>query len=141
MSDAALCCGLSVSVKEDTVEPTDQTSSRTGSKRVAIYARVSTFDQSCEPQLRDLREYLAARGWQAVEYVDQGVSGARDRRPALDKLLAAVKRRQIDVVVVAAFDRFGRSVHHLVECLEVFRHYNVEFISLRESIDTGTPLG
>jgi DNA invertase Pin-like site-specific DNA recombinase len=110
-------------------------------KRVAVYARVSTFDQSCEPQLRDLREYVAARGWQAVEYIDQGVSGTRDRRPGLDKLLAAVKRRQVDVVVVAAFDRFGRSVRHLVECLELFRHYGVEFISLREAIDTGSPLG
>ena len=77
--------------------------------RAALYARVSTADQSCEPQLRDLRQYVAARGWDAVEYVDQGVSGAKDRRPALDRLLAAVKARKVDVVVVAAFDRFGRS--------------------------------
>jgi DNA invertase Pin-like site-specific DNA recombinase len=110
-------------------------------KRVAVYARVSTLDQSCEPQLRDLREYVVARGWLAVEYIDQGVSGARDRRPALDKLLAAVKARKVDVVVVAAFDRFGRSVRHLVETLELFRHYGVEFVSLREAIDTGSPLG
>jgi DNA invertase Pin-like site-specific DNA recombinase len=110
-------------------------------KRVAIYARVSTFDQSCEAQLRDVREYVAARGWQAIEHVDRGVSGAKDRRPGLDKLLAAVKARKVDVVVVAAFDRFGRSVRHLVECLDLFRHLGVEFVSLREQIDTGSPLG
>src|SRR5438552_13347785 len=110
-------------------------------KRVAVYARVSTGDQSCEPQLRDLREYVAARGWQAEEYVDVGVSGARQRRPALDRLLGAVKARRVDVVVVAAFDRMGRSVRHLVETLDLFRHLGVEFISLREQIDTGSPLG
>src|SRR5437870_7912310 len=110
-------------------------------RRVAVYARVSTGDQSCEPQLRDLREYVAARGWQAEEYVDVGVSGARQRRPALDRLLAAVKARRVDIVVVAAFDRFGRSVRHLVETLGLFRHLGVEFISLREQIDTGSPLG
>jgi len=110
-------------------------------KRVAVYARVSTADQCCEPQLLDLREYVAARGWRAVEFVDQGVSGARDRRPALDRLLAEVKARKVDVVVVAAFDRFGRSVRHLVETLELFRHLGVEFVSLREQIDTGSPLG
>jgi DNA invertase Pin-like site-specific DNA recombinase len=102
---------------------------------------VSTADQSCEPQLHDLREYVSARGWKAVEYVDNGVSGARDRRPALDRLLAAVKARKVDVVVVAAFDRFGRSVRHLVETLDLFRHLGVEFISLREQVDTGSPLG
>src|SRR5213080_2655194 len=110
-------------------------------KRVAVYARVSTGDQSCEPQLRDLREYVAARGWRAAEFIDQGVSGAKDRRPGLDRLLAAVKARKVDVVVVAAFDRFGRSVRHLVETLDLFRHLGVEFISLREQIDTGSPLG
>jgi DNA invertase Pin-like site-specific DNA recombinase len=110
-------------------------------KRVAVYARVSTGDQSCGPQLRDLREYVAARGWEAAEYVDVGVSGARQRRPALDRLLAAVKARRVDVVVVAAFDRFGRSVRHLVETLDLFRHLGVEFVSLREQIDTGSPLG
>src|SRR5437016_573946 len=109
--------------------------------RAALYARVSTADQSCEPQLQDLRQYVGARGWEAVEYVDAGVSGAKDRRPALDRLMAAVKARKVDVVVVAAFDRFGRSVPHLVASLELFRHLGVEFISLREAIDTGSPLG
>jgi DNA invertase Pin-like site-specific DNA recombinase len=110
--------------------------------RVAVYTRVSTTEQTCENQLRDLRDYCRARGWSdAREYVDTGVSGTKDRRPALDQLMAAVKGRKVDVVVVAAFDRFGRSVPHLVESLELFRHLGVEFISLREQIDTGSPLG
>jgi predicted site-specific integrase-resolvase len=111
------------------------------SKRVAIYARVSTMDQTCEPQLRDLRAYVTARSWQAIEFVDQGVSGTKEKRPGLDRLLREVKARRIDVVVVAAFDRFSRSVRHLVETLELFRHLGVEFVSLREQIDTGSPLG
>jgi DNA invertase Pin-like site-specific DNA recombinase len=111
-------------------------------KRVAIYARVSTTDQTCDNQLRDLHEYCRARGWnQVTEYVDEGVSGTTDRRQALDQLMTAVRGRRVDVVVVAAFDRFGRSVRHLVETLELFRHLDVEFISLREQIDTGSPLG
>src|SRR5438552_8883124 len=111
-------------------------------KRVALYCRVSTSDQTCDNQLRDLREYCRARGWTDVrEFMDTGVSGTKERRPALDKLMAEVKARRVDVVVVAAFDRFGRSVRHLVEALELFRHLGVEFISLREQIDTGTSLG
>jgi DNA invertase Pin-like site-specific DNA recombinase len=110
--------------------------------RVAIYARVSTSEQTTANQLRDLQEYARARGWHQVsEYVDTGISGTVDRRPALDELMTAVKRRRIDIVVVAAFDRFGRSVRHLVETLELFRHLDVEFVSLREQIDTGSPLG
>src|SRR3989440_12125247 len=111
-------------------------------KRVAIYARVSTTDQTCDNQLRDLRDYCRARGWTDVrEFIDTGISGTKERRPALDKLMAEVKGRHVDVVVVAAFDRFGRSVRHLVETLELLRHLDVEFISLREQIDTGSPLG
>src|SRR5215472_5798681 len=77
---------------------------------------------------------MAARGWQAIEFVDQGVSGTKEKRPALDRLLREVKARRIDVVVVAAFDRFSRSVRHLIETLELFRHLGVEFMSLREQI-------
>ncbi len=76
-------------------------------KRVALYCRVSTTDQTCDNQLRDLRDYCRARGWEQVtEYVDQGISGTRERRPALDGMMAEVKARRVDVVVVAAFDRF-----------------------------------
>ena len=111
-------------------------------KRVAIYARVSTSDQTCDNQLHDLRDYCRARGWTDVrEFVDTGISGTKERRPALDKLMVEVKARRIDVVVVAAFDRFGRSVRHLVEALDLFHHLGVEFISLREHVDTGSALG
>src|SRR5437899_2382709 len=111
-------------------------------KRVACYLRVSTNEQTVENQRNDVRTYCKARGWDNVtEYSDSGISGLRDRRPGLDHLLTDVKARRVDVVVVAAFDRFGRSVRHLVETLELFRHLDVEFISLREQIDTGSPLG
>src|SRR5437870_7539526 len=111
-------------------------------KRVALYCRVSTTDQTCDNQLRDLRDYCRARGWtEVVEYVDHGISGTKERRPALDKMMAEVKARRVDVVVVAAFDRFGRSVRHLVEALDLFHHLGVEFISLREQVDTGSALG
>ena len=111
-------------------------------KRVALYCRVSTSDQTCDNQLRDLRDYCRARGWTDVEeFIDTGISGTKERRPALDRMMVEVKARRVDVVVVAAFDRFGRSVRHLVEALELFRHLGVEFISLREQIDTGTSLG
>src|SRR5437773_4017849 len=111
-------------------------------KRVAIYARVSTSDQTCENQLNDLREYCRARGWTDVrEFIDTGISGTKERRPALDRMMVEVKAKRVDVVVVAAFDRFGRSVRHLVEALDLFHHLNVEFISLREQVDTGSALG
>src|SRR5437667_11961374 len=110
-------------------------------KRVACYLRVSTTEQTVENQRNDLRAYCQARGWDdVIEYNATG-SGMRERRPDLDRLMSDVKTRRIDVVVVAAFDRLGRSVRHLVETLELFRHLGVEFISLRESIDTGSPLG
>src|SRR5438094_7665463 len=110
--------------------------------RVGCYLRVSPTEQTVENQRNDLRAYCKARGWDTVsEYSDTGISGTKERRPALDKLMAEVKGRHVDVVVVAAFDRFGRSVRHLVEALELFRHLGVEFISLREQIDTGTSLG
>src|SRR3989454_4485736 len=111
-------------------------------KRVGCYFRVSTSEQDVGAQRNDALAYCKARGWDTVsEYSDTGISGTRERRPGLDRLMGDVKARRVDVVVVAAFDRFGRSVRHLVEALELFRHLNVEFISLREQIDTGSPLG
>src|SRR5439155_16608482 len=106
-------------------------------KRVGLYVRCSTLDQHPENQLLELHSYATARGFENVtEYVDHGVSGAKEKRPALDRLMADVKARRVDVVVVAAFDRLGRSVRHLVGCLELFRHVGVEFISLREAVDS-----
>lgn len=112
--------------------------------RAAIYARVSTVGngQSPEMQLRELREYLARRGWEiAGEYVDAGVSGAKERRPELDRLMAAARRRQFDAVVVYRYDRFARSLRHLVNALEDFRALGIDFVSLHEGVDTSTPNG
>ncbi|MBZ5701015.1 MAG: recombinase family protein [Acidobacteriia bacterium] len=112
--------------------------------RVAIYARVSTIGhgQSPEMQTHELREYCQRRGWElAGEYVDAGVSGAKDRRPELDRMMADAHRRKFDVVAVWKFDRFARSVSHLLRALDTFRALGVEFVSLSESLDTATPAG
>jgi DNA invertase Pin-like site-specific DNA recombinase len=110
--------------------------------RVAIYARVSTKDQSCELQLRDLRAYCAARGFSVQrEYVDVGESGAKDSRPQLNELMAAARKRLFDAVVVWRFDRFARSTKHLLLALEEFRALGIQFSSYQENIDTSSPLG
>jgi DNA invertase Pin-like site-specific DNA recombinase len=112
--------------------------------RVAIYARVSTANgqQSPEMQMRELREYADRRGWQIhAEYVDAGISGAKDSRPELNRLMADAHRRRFDVVAVWKFDRFARSVSHLLRALDTFRALGVEFVSLSESLDTATPAG
>jgi len=112
--------------------------------RAAMYARVSTLGngQSPEMQLRELREYCERRGWQiAGEYTDVGISGAKDRRPQLDRMMSDAHRRRFDVVVVWKFDRFARSVSHLLRALDTFRVLGIEFVSLSESLDTATPAG
>jgi DNA invertase Pin-like site-specific DNA recombinase len=109
--------------------------------RAAIYARVSTFDQEPENQLQELRRYIAARGWTATEYVDRGVSGAKERRPALDQLVADAKRRRFDVVVCWRLDRLGRNLKHLITLLEELHAMGVGFVSLAEGIDATTPAG
>src|SRR5437867_10855806 len=99
--------------------------------RTALYARISTSNngQSPEMQLRELREYCQRRGWQiAGEYVDAGISGAKDRRPELDKLMADAHRRKFDVIAVWKFDRFARSVSHLLRALDIFRVLGIEFV-------------
>ncbi len=112
--------------------------------RAALYARVSTSNngQSPEMQLRELREYCGRRGWQlAGEYVDIGISGAKEKRPQLDRLLGDANRRRFDAVVVWKFDRFARSVSHLLRALENFQALGIEFVSLTEGVDTSTPAG
>lgn len=110
--------------------------------RIGIYARVSTKDQSCELQLRDLRTYCAARGFSVLrEYVDVGESGAKDSRPQLNELMAAARKRLFDAVIVWRFDRFARSTKHLLLALEEFRSLGIQFISYQENIDTSSPLG
>lgn len=107
----------------------------------AVYARVSTFGQEPENQLQELRRYVEARGWTAVEYTDKGVSGSKDRRPALDQLLADAKRRRFDVVVCWRLDRLGRNLRHLVTLIEELQSLGVAFVSLGEGIDFSTPAG
>jgi DNA invertase Pin-like site-specific DNA recombinase len=131
-------------------------------KRVALYARVSTAKcekcgkirtdhdnhghefkgQDPEVQLRELREYIAHRGWRLTEaYTDAGVSGAKDSRPELNRLMIDAGRRRFDVVIVWRFDRFARSVSHLLRALEQFQALGIDFVSLSENVDTSTPTG
>ena len=110
--------------------------------RIGIYARVSTKDQSCELQVRDLRAYCMARGFDLVrEYVDVGQSGAKDSRPELNKLMDDARKRQFEAIVVWRFDRFARSTKHLLSALEEFRSLGIQFISYQENIDTSSALG
>jgi DNA invertase Pin-like site-specific DNA recombinase len=109
--------------------------------RAAIYARVSTTDQTCENQLLELRSYTTARRWSSVDFVDRGVSGAKDRRPALDQLVADARKRRFDVLVVWRLDRLGRNLRHLVTLLEELQALGIAFVSLAEGIDATTPAG
>jgi DNA invertase Pin-like site-specific DNA recombinase len=131
-------------------------------KRVALYARVSTAKcekcgkirtehdnhnhefkgQDPEVQLRELRGYIEHRGWRLTEaYTDAGVSGAKDSRPELNRLMIDAGRRRFDVVIVWRFDRFARSVSHLLRALEQFQALGIDFVSLSENVDTSTPTG
>jgi DNA invertase Pin-like site-specific DNA recombinase len=112
--------------------------------RVAIYARVSTANNGQDPtmQTRELREYAERRGWKVfAEYVDIGISGTKETRPELDRLMADAHRRRFDAVVVWKFDRFARSVSHLLRALETFKAQGIEFVSFSEQLDTSTPAG
>jgi Resolvase, N terminal domain len=109
--------------------------------KAAIYARVSTFDQEPENQLAELRRYVDARGWPATAYVDKGVSGAKDKRPALDDLVRDARRRRFDVLVVWRLDRLGRNLRHLILLLDELTAVGIAFVSLGEGIDTATPAG
>jgi putative DNA-invertase from lambdoid prophage Rac len=104
---------------------------------VGIYARVSTIDQHCEQQLRELRQYVKARGWEVErEYVDKGVSGKTDSRPAMDRLLQAARKRAVDVIVVWKLDRWGRSMSHFISSVQELRDLGVRFIAVTQNIDT-----
>ncbi len=112
--------------------------------KAAIYARVSTANNGQDPtmQTRELKEYCERRGWQVTaEYVDVGISGTKEKRPELDRLMSDAHRRHFDAVVVWKFDRFARSVSHLLRALETFRALGIEFVSLSEQVDTSTPTG
>ena len=109
--------------------------------KVAVYARVSTHEQTPENQLLELRRYVEARGWDAVEFIDHGVSGSKDRRPALDQLTGDVRRHKFQAVVCWRLDRLGRNLRHLVLLLDEWQSRGVSFVTLGEGIDTSTPAG
>jgi DNA invertase Pin-like site-specific DNA recombinase len=110
-------------------------------KRAVLYSRVSTGDQHLETQLLDLRELAKQRGLEVVREYTDVISGAKAKRPGLDQLMADARRRRFDVVLVAAFDRIARNVRHFLDVLDELNHIGIQFISLRENIDTGGPLG
>jgi DNA invertase Pin-like site-specific DNA recombinase len=110
-------------------------------KRAILYMRVSTIDQHPETQLHDLRQMAAQRGYQIEREYTDVISGAKSKRPGLDQLLADARKHRFDVALVWAFDRMARSVRHFLEVLDEFNHLGIEFISFRENIDTGGPLG
>ena len=112
--------------------------------RSALYARVSTtcHGQDVGLQLDELRQVAAQRGWQvAEEFIDEGVSGGKQSRPALDAMMSSVRAGEVDVVAVWRFDRFARSTSHLLSALEEFRQLDVDFVSVREAVDTSTSMG
>jgi DNA invertase Pin-like site-specific DNA recombinase len=117
-------------------------SAKNDSKRVALYARVSTTDQTAENQLRALREQADRAGWTIVsEFTDHAISGTREKRPGLDALLADARRRRFDLIAVAALDRLGRNLRHLVVLLDELQHLGVGLVSLREALDLTSPIG
>jgi len=112
--------------------------------RVAIYARVSTTNhgQDTAMQTRELKEYIERRGWRLVgEFVDIGISGTKEKRPELDRLMSEAYKRRFDIVCVWRFDRFARSVSHLLRALETFKALGIDFVSFSEQMDTSTPTG
>lgn len=112
--------------------------------RAAIYARVSTVNAGQDPtmQTRELQEYCQRRGWNIQDvYVDNGVSGKKDSRPQLNRMIQAAHERRFDVIVVWRFDRFARSVSHLLRALETFNSLGIQFVSLSEQVDTSSPTG
>lgn len=110
-------------------------------KRAAVYVRISTAEQNPELQNHELPEYCSRRGWRVTEVYEDRLSGGKDRRPGLDRLMADARRRRFDVVVVWKFDRFARSTSHLLRALEEFSALSIDFVSVTEAIDTSTPAG
>jgi DNA invertase Pin-like site-specific DNA recombinase len=112
--------------------------------RVGIYARISTANhgQDVAMQTRELEQFAKVRGWRIIDsYVDEGISGSKDSRPQLNRLMADAHKRRFDVVCVWRFDRFARSVSHLLRALETFKALGIDFVSFSEQMDTSTPAG
>jgi DNA invertase Pin-like site-specific DNA recombinase len=110
-------------------------------RRAVIYARVSTADQNLSTQIHDLRQLAAQRGLEITHEYTDCISGARSRRPGLDELMHDARRGQFQVVLVWAADRMARSVKHFLEVMDELQRLNIEFVSFRENLDTGGPLG
>jgi DNA invertase Pin-like site-specific DNA recombinase len=127
------------------MNPASSQTINTGGLRAvcALYIRVSTkgHGRTTDTQAIALREYAERRRFDVIEYRDEGISGSKDSRPALDRLMKDARTRKFDLVIVARFDRFARSVSHLLRALEEFNHLGIDFVSLSESIDTSTPMG
>ena len=117
---------------------------RDNNKRCGIYARVSTTAKGQDPrvQLLDLRNYAKSRNWSVIgEFVDVGISGTKDSRPELNRLMELARKRKLDSILVWRFDRFARSTSHLLRSLEEFKQLGIDFCSYQENLDTSTPLG
>ena len=110
-------------------------------KRAALYLRVSTLDQHPETQLYDLRQMAAQRGYEVVQEHTDRISGVKARRPGLDEMMRDARRGRFDVVLVWSCDRIARSTRHFLEVLDELNRFGIEFVSFREQIDTGGPLG
>ncbi len=110
-------------------------------KRAALYLRVSTVDQHPETQLHDLRQMASQRGFQIVAEFTDRISGTKAKRPGLGQMMTGARRGQFDIVLVWASDRIARSTRHFLEVLDELNRLNIEFVSFREQIDTGGPLG
>ncbi len=111
--------------------------------RAGLYGRISTtgHGQDVGMQIDELRQVAEQRGWTTNTYIDEGISGSKESRPALDQMMTDVRAGKLDIVAVWRFDRFARSTQHLIQALEEFKTLNVDFISLREQINTTTPMG
>ncbi len=109
--------------------------------KIAIYARVSTADQNLDAQLDGLRAYTQRRGAEVSEFTDKAQSGTRSRRPALDRMMEAVTRREFDAVVITKLDRLARSMRHLCELADTLKAVGVDLVVLDQAIDTSTPSG
>lgn len=111
------------------------------SMKVAVYVRVSRLDQNADNQVVELARYIEARGWQATQFIERGVSGSKDRRPQLDAMMKDVKRRSFDAVVCWKLARLGRDMRDLVNLLDELRALDVGLVTLGEGLDTTTPAG
>lgn len=109
--------------------------------RVAMYSRVSTEGQNPEGQESEMKEYAKNRGWEVTRIYRDKMSGTKASRPELDELMADARKRRFEVACVWRFDRFARSVSHLLQALESFRTVGIEFVSISEQVDTSTPTG